>query len=60
MSKFSLYNLYVEIPLQGMEFARFSICGGLWDLRAVNLFTQPLNKLCLNSIPRRGIYRKAY
>ena len=28
--------------------------GGLWGLRMVNLFMPPLNKLCLNSIPRQG------
>ena len=34
-----------------MEFVCFSLCGGLWSLRAVNLFMPPLDKLCLNSIP---------
>ena len=57
MSRFSLHKRQVEIPLQGMEFVCFSTRGGLWSLRAVNLFMPPLNKLCLNSIPRRGIYR---
>jgi hypothetical protein len=56
MSKFSLHNQLVEIPLRGMEFIRFSTCGGLWSLRTLNLLLPPLNKLCLNSIPRRGIY----
>ena len=57
MSKYCLQNQHDEIPLWGMELVCFSTCGGLWSLRAVNLFMPPLNKLCLNSIPRRGIYR---
>ena len=56
MSKFSLHNQLVEIPFQGMEFVRFSTCGGQWGLQTVNLFMPPLTKLCPNSIPRRGIY----
>ena len=55
MSKYSLHNGQVEIPLQGMEFVRFSTCGGLWGLRTINLFVPPLNKLCFNSIPCKGI-----
>jgi hypothetical protein len=58
MSKFSLHNRQVEIPLQGMEPARFFTCGGLWSLRIVNLFMPPPNKLYLNSIPCKGIYWK--
>ena len=59
MSKFGLHNQHVEIPLQGMEFVRFSICGGLWSLRTVNLFMPPLNKLCLDSIPQQGNLSKS-
>ena len=58
MIRFSLHNRQVEIPLQGMEFVCFSTRGGLWGLRIVNLFMPPPNKLCLNSIPCKGIYRK--
>ena len=57
MSKFSLQNQFVEIPFQGMEFVHFFTCGGLWSSRTINMFLPPLYKLCLNSIPRRGIYR---
>ena len=51
---FSLHERLVEIPLQGMGTVRFSICSE-WGLQALNLFTPPLNKLCFNAIPRRGI-----
>ena len=56
MSKFSLHNRQVEIPLQGMEPARFFTCGGLWSLRIVNLFMPPLNNYDLTPFPARGIY----
>ena len=45
MSKYSLHNGQVKIPLQGMEFVRFSTCGGLLGLQTINLFIPPLNKL---------------
>jgi len=60
MSKYSLHNRQVEIPLQGMEFVRISTYGGLWNLHAVNLFLPPLNKLYYNSIPFKGIYNKQF
>lgn len=56
MSRFSLHNQLVEIPLQGMEFVRFSICGGLWSLREINLFMPLPNNYNLTPFPVRGIY----
>ena len=53
MSKFSVHNRDVEIPLQGMEFVRFSTCGGLWGLRKVNLSMPPLNNYDLAPFPVR-------
>ena len=41
-----------------MEPVCFSICGGLWNLRAVNMFMPPLDKLSLNAIPAGNL--KAY
>ena len=57
MSMISLHKRRVEIPLQGMEFVSYSMCGGYWNLLIVNLFMPPLNILCFDSIPRRGNYR---
>ena len=51
MSKFSLHKRQVEIPLRGMEFVCFSICGGLWSLRIINLFMPPLNNYDLAPFP---------
>jgi len=51
MGKFSLHNCLVEIPLRGMEFVRFSTCGGLWSLRIVYMFMPPLNKYTSTPFP---------
>ena len=56
MSKFSLHNQLVEIPLQGMEFIRFFTCGGCGAYYIVNLFMPPLNNNDLTPFPVRGIY----
>lgn len=55
MSRNSLHNQFVEIPLQGMKFVRF-ITYGLWNLRIVNLLMPPLNNYDLTPFPARGIY----
>ena len=58
MIRFSLHNRQVEIPLQGMEFIRYSTRGGLWSLLTVNLFMPPHNKQYLNSIPEGNLMEK--
>ena len=55
---FGLHNLHIEIPF-GNGVRMIYICGGLTDLQTFKLFLPPLNRLCLNSIPRRGIFGKS-
>jgi len=59
MSKFSLHNRHVEIPLRGMELRYGLLSGGMNKLTIRKSHKPPQVEKQTSSIPRRGIYRKA-
>lgn len=59
MGIYSLHNLHDEFPLRGMELRYSLLCGGMNKLTTRKSHKPPYIKQQMESIPRRGNYRKA-